>query len=36
MNVPIPPIFLYEYDIARYEVMDGQQRLNNIIEFYNN
>ena len=36
MNVPIPPIFLYEYDIARYEVMDGQQRLNTIIEFYNN
>ena len=36
MNVPIPPIFLYEYDIARYEVMDGQQRLNIIIEFCNN
>lgn len=36
MNVPVPPIFLYEYDIARYEVMDGQQRLNTVIEFFSN
>ena len=36
MNVPIPPIFLYERDYNRYEVMDGQQRLNAIIEFYDN
>lgn len=36
MNVPIPPIFLYEYDIGRYETMDGQQRLNSIIEYLNN
>jgi Protein of unknown function DUF262 len=28
LNIPIPPIFLYESDLARYEVMDGQQRLN--------
>ncbi len=34
MNVPIPPVFLYEYDLNRYEVMDGQQRLNTILEFY--
>src|SRR5262245_48761830 len=27
MNIPIPPIFLYEQELARYEVMDGQQRL---------
>src|SRR5689334_18568010 len=27
MNIPIPPIFLYERDLAKYEVMDGQQRL---------
>ena len=33
LNVPIPPIFLYETDSARYEVMDGQQRLNAIKEF---
>jgi hypothetical protein len=36
MNIPVPPIFLYEIDLNRYEVMDGQQRLNTIIEFYEN
>ena len=36
MNIPIPPVFLYENDINRYEVMDGQQRLNAILEFYGN
>ena len=36
LNVPIPPVFLYENDLARYEVMDGQQRLNTIKEFLNN
>ncbi len=34
MNIPIPPVFLYEYDLSRYEVIDGQQRLNTIVEFY--
>lgn len=34
MNVPIPPIFLYEYEYSRYEVMDGLQRLSTIKEFY--
>ena len=33
LNIPIPPIFLYESDAARYEVMDGQQRLNAVKEF---
>lgn len=33
LNIPVPPIFLYENDAARYEVMDGQQRLNAIHEF---
>ena len=36
MNVPIPPVFLFEYDLSRYETMDGQQRLNTIVDFYNN
>lgn len=36
MNVPIPPVFLYEWDLSRYEVMDGQQRLNSIVDFYGN
>lgn len=34
MNVPVPPIFLYERDLARYEVMDGRQRLTALSEFY--
>ncbi len=34
MNVPVPPIFLYEYDLARYEVMDGRQRLTALMDFY--
>jgi hypothetical protein len=34
MNVPLPPIFLYEYDYAKFEVMDGLQRLTSIYDFY--
>lgn len=34
MNVPIPPIFLYEDIYSHYEVMDGLQRLTAINEFY--
>lgn len=34
MNVPIPPIFLYEITYSQYEVMDGLQRLTAINEFY--
>ena len=36
MNVPIPPVFLFEYDLNLYETMDGQQRLNTILDFYTN
>ena len=36
MNVPIPPIFLYEDRFSHYEVMDGIQRLTAIYEFYKN
>lgn len=36
MNVPIPPIFLYEDRYSHYEVMDGLQRLTAIYEFYKN
>jgi hypothetical protein len=36
MNVPIPPIFLYEQDYSKYEVMDGLQRLTTITMFYTN
>lgn len=34
INIPIPPIFLYEVDFSVYEVMDGLQRLTAIKEFY--
>ena len=33
LNIPVPPVFLYESDAARYEVMDGQQRLNAVREY---
>ncbi len=36
MNVPIPPVFLLETELAQYEVVDGQQRLSTIREFFNN
>ncbi|MCM3515077.1 DUF262 domain-containing protein [Nocardioides sp. P86] len=34
MNVPVPPIFLYEDEYSHYEVMDGLQRLTAISTFY--
>lgn len=36
MNVPVPPVFLFEDKPGEYEVMDGQQRLNTIAEFLEN
>jgi hypothetical protein len=36
LNIPVPPVFLYESDLARYEVMDGQQRLNAVHEYLEN
>ncbi len=36
MNIPIPPLFVYESDFAKYEVMDGQQRISAIRDFYSN
>ena len=34
MNLAVPPVFLFEWDYNRYEVMDGQQRLSSISDFY--
>jgi hypothetical protein len=34
MNVPVPPLFLYEKDFNQYEVMDGQQRISALKAFY--
>jgi hypothetical protein len=36
MNIPVPPVFLYEKDFNSYEVMDGQQRISAIRDFYEN
>jgi hypothetical protein len=36
MNVPVPPLFVFESDYAKYEVMDGQQRISAIKDFYSN
>lgn len=36
INVPVPPIFLYERSYNSYEVMDGQQRITAIQDFYEN
>ena len=36
LNVPIPSLFFFETTAAKYEVVDGQQRLNAISEFFNN
>ena len=36
INVPIPPIVLYEKEFGLYEVVDGQQRITAIQAFYEN
>lgn len=36
LNVPIPPLFLFENDYNQYEVMDGRQRLEAISEYLDN
>lgn len=36
INIPVPPIILYENDYNSYEVMDGQQRITAIRDFYEN
>ena len=36
LNIPIPPIFLFENDYNQYEIMDGRQRLEAINGFLDN
>ncbi|QSO52342.1 DUF262 domain-containing protein [Alicyclobacillus curvatus] len=36
LNIPVPPIYLYERDYNSYEVMDGLQRLQTINDFIDN
>lgn len=34
MNIPVPPVFIYETDFNRYQVMDGLQRITAITCIY--
>ncbi|NES72733.1 MAG: DUF262 domain-containing protein [Okeania sp. SIO2D1] len=36
VNIPVPPIILYEQTYNSYEVIDGQQRITAIKDFYEN
>jgi hypothetical protein len=36
LNIPVPPIFLFEHDYNEYEVIDGRQRLETIRGFLAN
>ncbi len=36
INIPVPPIVLYEKEFNCYEVMDGQQRITALRDFYDN
>src|SRR5262249_30803115 len=36
INIPVPPLFLYEAKYNSYEVIDGQQRITAIRAFYEN
>lgn len=36
INIPVPPIILFEREYNFYEVMDGQQRITAIQDFYEN
>jgi hypothetical protein len=36
INIPVPPVFLYEVEFSKYEVMDGLQRLSTLYDFYDN
>ena len=35
MNVPVPPVFVYETEFNQYQVIDGLQRITAVIDFYN-
>lgn len=36
LNIPVPSIILYKQDFQPYEVLDGEQRISAIQEFYEN
>lgn len=36
LNIPIPPIFLFEIEYGQYEVVDGRQRLETLKDYLEN
>lgn len=36
LNIPVPPVFLFERDYNEYEVIDGRQRIETIHAFFAN
>ncbi|MBK8153854.1 MAG: DUF262 domain-containing protein [Saprospiraceae bacterium] len=36
LNIPIPPIFLFEIEYGQYEVVDGRQRLETLKDYLDN
>ncbi len=36
MDIPIPVVYLSEEEDYTYEVIDGQQRMQSFIRYYNN
>lgn len=34
LNLPVPPLFLFEKKYGEWEIMDGQQRSSAIVDFY--
>lgn len=36
LNIPVPPVFLFEHDYNEYEVIDGRQRIETIRSFLSN
>jgi len=36
LNIPVPPVFLFEHDYNEYEVIDGRQRIESIRSFLSN
>lgn len=35
VNIPVPPIILYEESYGKYKIVDGRERLKAIADFYN-
>ncbi len=36
INIPVPPLVVFEKEYNSYEIIDGKERLKTIIDFYSN